>query len=136
MSKPNIEVVNMIKRFLMEAEYRSYPNKALRAAAFLYNYMGDEIFTQNNLAEAANCRRSEIEKALWKLLMGYNELIKNNTLYLAPIYEEDLATTVQEACDNHSPMTKDEIIKKVILFISKYRLTLLNVKSLKDLIKL
>ncbi len=107
------EVIEEIRRTLLEAEYRSHSSRAFKAAYFLYNETTDIEFSLDELAYAADCSRSEIPKALWNLLMGYETLSKSNPRYLAPIHEKWLADLCEQMKNLKTPLTREEILLRV-----------------------
>lgn len=107
------DIKREIQRTLNESDYRKITSKAFKAAFFLHNDTSDLDFTHGILADACGVSRSQIPKALWKLLMGYTDLKRNSPYFLAPRHEEWLADRVHEAKMMKSPKTREEIIQMV-----------------------
>lgn len=104
-------VEEAIRRYSNEAQVRTIGERPLKAAYILFHYRnGEEVFSKTLLAKYFGISRSQIEKALWKLLCGYASIGLHQPRYLAPVKEFILEDYIKQS---HQDLTKDQIMKKL-----------------------
>jgi len=107
---------NELKYLVATSQVKELIDPATKAAFIVLNYIGELKLSKRSIARYFNISRNLLKKRIWSMLCGHTTHDKNKSRYLAPCYEEELASMIDERNKNLRSATIEEVKTMVPLF--------------------
>jgi len=105
-----------IKRVLAEESLRKIPDRIDKAVWFVRNYAGDVSISTNAVCMHFKTNHGVLERRTWSQLLGHTGCTESKNRYLAPVYEELLASKLDVMNKKWNSQTRDELKNSVSQF--------------------